>query len=67
MIDLTPQQIKDNAPEGATHYSRQINRYFKYHDSKNKIWIFKFNGWLLEHGEPPNDTTPIGQNDYWNI
>lgn len=46
------EQIKENAPSGATHYSRQIERYFKY------------NGWLLEHGLPPKDTTPIGQKDY---
>ena len=59
---MTKDEIKRNAPDGATHYSRQVNRYFKY--NKNKIWAFRFNGWLLEHGEPPNDTTPIGQNDY---
>ena len=59
---MTNQEIKDKAPDGSTHYSRQVNRYFKY--IKDKIYIFKYNGWLLEHGLPPNDTTPIGQNDY---
>ena len=59
---MTIDEIRKNAPVGATHYSRQINRYFKYH--KDKIYVFKFNGWLLEHGLPPRDTTPLGQNDY---
>lgn len=56
------EQIKENAPSGATHYSRQIERYFKY--DREKIYIFKYDGWLLEHGLPPKDTTPIGQKDY---
>ena len=60
--DMMKNKIKANAPKGATHYSRQINRYFKYHE--DRIYVFKYNGWLLEHGIPPRDTTPIGQNDY---
>ena len=59
---MQPEEIRKNAPPQATHYSRQVKRYFKYH--KDKIYIFKYNGWLLEHGIPPRDTTPIGQNDY---
>ena len=47
-------------PDGATHYSMQVMRYYKY--KGNKIYVFKYNGWLIEHGLPPKDATPIGQN-----
>lgn len=56
------QDIKSNAPIGATHYSRQVKRYFKI--DKHKVYVFKFSNWFVHHGLEPEDTTPIGQNDY---
>ena len=56
------EEIRKNAPDGATHYSRGTNRYFKY--KRRRIYIFKYNGWMIEHGIAPRDATPIGQNDY---
>lgn len=37
---MTPQQIKDNAPEGATHYSYILNKYCKIY--KNELWIYGY-------------------------
>lgn len=55
-------EIKRNAPDGATHYSRQIERYFKI--TNKNIYIYRLNCWVLTHKEEPKDTTPIGQVDY---
>lgn len=52
------QDIKSNAPIGATHYSRQVRRYFKI--DKHKVYVFKFSNWFIHHGLEPEDTTPIG-------
>jgi len=43
MIDLTPQQIKDNAPSGATHYEMAGNKkpypiYWKFNDDGMFMW-----------------------------
>jgi hypothetical protein len=41
MIDLTPQQIKDNAPEGATHYYNGL--YYK--NNEGSVFIWDTNHW----------------------
>lgn len=56
------EEIKRNAPDGATHYSRQTKRYFKI--TNKNIYIYRLNGWMLTHKEERKDTTPIGQVDY---
>lgn len=43
MIDLTPQQIKDNAPSGATHYREYTGQYFKI--SQKEWLIFNRGDW----------------------
>ena len=40
---MTPQQIKDNAPSGATHYDEQD--YWKYKDNAWYIWLESCSKW----------------------
>lgn len=37
---MTPQQIKDNAPEGATHYNRHTDTYYMIKDAVWYHWHF---------------------------
>lgn len=50
MIDLTPQQIKDNAPEGATHYGG-VNKigYFKKSGFKWSIYLSGSEKWWSDY------------------
>ena len=48
MIDLTPQQIKDNAPEGATHYMDDEKGfdYVRINKGYMDVWFSRFSTWL---------------------
>ena len=56
---MTIEEIRKNAPDGATHYSMSARVYLK--DEKKKEYIFKFGKWILLHSKIPKDATPIGQ------
>lgn len=53
------EEIRKNAPVGATHYSMSARVYLK--AEKKKEYIFKFSKWILLHSKIPKDATPIGQ------
>lgn len=53
------EEIRNNAPDGATHYSMSARVYLK--AEKKKEYIFKFGKWILLHSKIPKDATPIGQ------
>ena len=56
---MSIEDIKQKAPDGATHYSMSARVYLK--AEKKKEYIFKFGKWILLHSKIPKDATPIGQ------
>ena len=54
---MTIEEIRKNAPDGATHYSMSARVYLK--AEKKKEYIFKFGKWILLHSKIPKDATPI--------
>lgn len=45
---MTPQQIKANAPDGATHYYTSSDGIHYCKLIKNEVWTFDFNGKLYK-------------------
>ena len=57
---MTPQQIKANAPEGATHYEidGRFIYYYKFNNINISIWN-RNKGWLLKPIEWAVDIKPL--------
>lgn len=56
---MTPEEIKRNAPDGATHYLVHNREVIYYRERNNQIKLFACGGWFPSGISDINKTEPL--------
>ena len=63
-MNITLDEIRSKAPDGATHYSKEQRKYYK-HDNYWKV--FKYDKWVIAHNGEARDAEPINKVEFKRI